>query len=265
MRDRSVRTTFDDVAEIYDEVRPGYPEQIIEDIIALSGIPEKGDILEIGCGTGQATHPFAARGYEIHCLDIGRNMVDIARQKFQNFKNVEIELASFEDWEPAGRKFDMVLSATAFHWIPSDIGFPKSVQILDDGGSLVLLSHLHPSPYTGFFERVQEIYQEIVPEWKDPRTGISSEEKVRLGEENINTTGLFEPVIKRTYDWTAEFDSVQYLKLLNTFSGHLALSEQTKARLFKAISDLINDEYGGVISRPYLTVLYIAKPKSITF
>src|SRR5215210_4042068 len=47
-----LRTTFDEAASLYDEVRPGYPEDLFDDIISLSGIPARGRILEIGCGTG---------------------------------------------------------------------------------------------------------------------------------------------------------------------------------------------------------------------
>ncbi len=66
----SRKTVFDQAARDYDEVRPGYPQELIEDIISISAIPEDGRILEIGCGTGQATIPFAKRGYSMTCLDI---------------------------------------------------------------------------------------------------------------------------------------------------------------------------------------------------
>jgi ubiquinone/menaquinone biosynthesis C-methylase UbiE len=49
-----LRAIFDEAALLYDEVRPGYPEELFDDIVALSGIPSGGRILEIGCGTGQA-------------------------------------------------------------------------------------------------------------------------------------------------------------------------------------------------------------------
>lgn len=51
----SRRNTFDSVACRYDEIRPGYPDELIDDIECLSGIPDDGRILEIGCGTGHAT------------------------------------------------------------------------------------------------------------------------------------------------------------------------------------------------------------------
>src|SRR5919199_6293135 len=69
-----LRTSFDEVALLYDQVRPGYPERLFDDVVALSGIPPQGRILEIGCGTGQATLPFARRGYQIQCVELGASM-----------------------------------------------------------------------------------------------------------------------------------------------------------------------------------------------
>ena len=113
-RDRSVRTTFDEVAELYNEVRPGYPKEAIEDIISISGIPPDGKILEVGCGTGQATIMFAERGYYIDCVEMGKNMVRIAAKSLSGYPKVSIENNSFEEWNVRPNLYDIVLSATAF-------------------------------------------------------------------------------------------------------------------------------------------------------
>ena len=63
--DRSKRVAFEEVADLYQEVRPGYPEELVEDILSLSGIASDGRILEIGCGPGNATVAFARRGYRV--------------------------------------------------------------------------------------------------------------------------------------------------------------------------------------------------------
>ncbi|MBA3794479.1 MAG: methyltransferase domain-containing protein, partial [Rubrobacter sp.] len=79
-RDR-LRSTFDGAAPLYDEVRPGYPEALFDDVASLSVIPSRGRILEIGCGTGQATVPLARRGYEILCVELGENLAAVARRR----------------------------------------------------------------------------------------------------------------------------------------------------------------------------------------
>src|ERR671938_966571 len=93
-----LRATFDEVALLYDRARPGYPEALFDDVVALSGIPPGGRILEIGCGTGQATVPLARRGYRILCVELGENLAAAARRKLATFPQVEVRTAAFEDW-----------------------------------------------------------------------------------------------------------------------------------------------------------------------
>jgi SAM-dependent methyltransferase len=257
----SLRTIFDQVALDYDEVRPGYPAELIEDVISISGIPKDGRILEVGCGTGQATIPFAKRGYSMTCLDIGKELADLAAQKCRQYPKVHIQTVSFEDWEPEENAFDLFISATAFHWIPPEVGYPKAAKILKDSGYIAIFSNLHPTSYTGFFQAVQKVYQEVVPEWKKPGNGPSTEEGIRTTEAYINETGLFEPVLVKGYLWTKDYNTEEYLKLLNTYSDHRNLEESRRTRLFRGIGELIEKEYGGTITRPYLAVLYIARKR----
>lgn len=243
-------------------MRPGYPEKLIEDVISISGIPQCGRILEVGCGTGQATISFAKRGYSMLCLDIGKELVALARENCRQYPNVQIRNVSFEDWNPNGNLFDLVISATAFHWIPPEIGYTKAAQVLKDTGYIAMFWNLHPTPYTGFFQEVQKVYRSIAPEWKNPSDGSSTGDEIRLREDYINGTGLFEKALVKQYPWSKRLDKVQYLKLLNTFSGHRNLEKERRAKLFAGISALIEEEFGGTITRPYLSVLYLAKKKA---
>ena len=255
----SRKIVFDQTAKDYDEVRPGYPNKLIEDIISISCIPEDGRILEIGCGTGQATIPFAKRGYSMTCLDIGKNMVALCKNKCQKYTPVHVYPISFEEWKPEMNSFDIVISATAFHWISPEIGYRKATQILKDSGYIAIFSNLHPTPYTGFFQAVQKVYRNVIPEWRDPCNGPPTENKIKSTVNYINKTGLFEKVLVKRYSWTEEYKTDQYIKLLNTYSDHRCLDEKRRLALFSGIKTLIENEYDGVITRPYLTVLYIAK------
>lgn len=259
--ERVTRTIFDQAALDYDEVRPGYPEELIEDVISISAIPKDGRILEIGCGTGQATIPFAKRGYSMTCLEIGKELAALAAQKCRQYPKVHIHTISFEDWQPEENAFDLVISATAFHWIPPEIGYPKAAKVLKNSGYIAVFWNLHPTPYMGFFREVQKVYRKVIPGWKDPSKGPSVEKKIKVMEDYINGTGLFGKVSVKTYPWTKEYNTQEYLKLLNTYSDHRNLEEAKRARLFRGILELIENKYGGTITRPYLTVLYIAKKR----
>jgi SAM-dependent methyltransferase len=252
------RLTFNQAALDYEAVRPTYPDELIEDILKVSAMPENGRILEIGCGTGQASLPFARRGHPMTCLDIGPELLSLAAQKCQAYPQVRFVCTAFEDWQPGEDKFDLLLSATAFHWIPPQIGYPKAASLLKNTGYIALFWNYHPRPYTGFFVEVQDIYRQVVPEWGDPNSGPSLEEDIRLTETEIDQTGLFEPVLVKRYPWKKDYPTEVYLRLLNTHSDHRMLEESQKRGLFSEIGALINERYGGKITRLYLTVLYIA-------
>lgn len=254
-----LRETFNSAAEDYDAIRPGYPDQLFEDVISLSGIPEAGHALEVGCGTGQATLPFARRGYKILCLDIGAKMLAVARKKLSAFPKVEFQNVSFEEWPLVDGGFDLVFSATAFHWVPREIGYAKAARALKPGGALAVFTNRPPRPFTGFAADVQAVYRQIVPEWKEFADQPSVEGEVRETSEYIQSTGLYAGVTVRTYPWLRAYSTREYLQLLNTYSDHIRLEESRRKALYQSIAGLIERRYSGKVERPYLTVLYVAK------
>jgi 16S rRNA A1518/A1519 N6-dimethyltransferase RsmA/KsgA/DIM1 with predicted DNA glycosylase/AP lyase activity len=112
---RRLRSTFEEVPELYDRARPGYPAQLFDDLIQLGDVPGGGRLLEIGPGTGQATLELAKRGYAVVGIELGQSLAAVARRKLAGFSKVEIIDADFEHWEPAAADFDAVVAFTAFH------------------------------------------------------------------------------------------------------------------------------------------------------
>ncbi len=137
------RATFDQVARLYDEVRPGYPEELFDDLVSLSRIAPGGRVIEIGCGTGQATLPLARRGYRIVAVELGGWLAEIARSKLASYPNAEVVVSSFEDWPLEPEAFDLAVAATSFHWIDPSVGYPKVASALRPGGHLALISTAH--------------------------------------------------------------------------------------------------------------------------
>lgn len=252
--------TFDEAAHLYDEVRPGYPEQLYEDILSFSTGP-KAEILEIGCGTGQATLPLARRGYRILCLDPGENLVSIAMKRCQSFPDVRFQTTTFEDWQPQNQSFDLIVSATAFHWVDPEIGYKKAAEVLRPQGYVALFWNLHPEPYTGFFSCVQEVYHRVVPQWGVTDQRPSTKERLEAIKTQIRRSGYFQEPILKQYTWSTRFTTEQYIRLLNTYSDHRSLEESIRKELLRQIAELIEREYSGYVSRPYLTALFLAKKK----
>jgi SAM-dependent methyltransferase len=260
-----LRTTFDEAASLYDEVRPGYPEDLFDDVVSLSGIRPAGRILEIGCGTGQATVPFAHRGYRIRCIELGGNMATVARRNLEEYPQAEVYVGAFEDWPLQEEAFDLAVSATAFHWLDPAVAYPKVARSLREGGSLALFwnVHVHSDASEEFFEAVQRIYERETPEIVGPEDhkGVPRPHEVPDRTEEIEDSGMFGGIATRRYRWDETYDTGGYLRVLSTYSEHRSLSEDARGRLFRGIADLADTKFGGSIVKGYLTTLYVARKR----
>ena len=254
----SLRGTFDEVAGVYDEVRPAYPEPLVEDLIRLSGIPAGGTILEVGCGTGQATLPFARRGYPMLCLELGPNLAALAAEHCRPYPNVIVENVSFEEWPLRRGQFDLVLSAAAFDWIPPDVGYPKAAAALKGGGSLALLWNDHWGGDSPFFEAARELRREMAMPTIDPANDRSLDARLREQESAIEALGLFGPVTVRRYPWSTAYTAERYAKLLSTYSMVRGLQPETRRDFLARIQELV-ERFGGVVETRYLAVLGLTK------
>src|SRR5258708_4832991 len=259
-----LRTTFDQDALLYDQARPGYPEALFDDIVTLSGIPPHGRVLEIGCGTGQATLPMASRGYHMLCLELGANLATLARRNLAGYPLVSIQTGAFEAWRLEEEAFDLALSATAFHWIDPAISYQKTAQALKPSGAMALFWHVHVQSEAsqGFFEEVEQIYQREVPEQVEKYRLLPwPDEVAEPVKAEIEQTTLFGEVTVRRYGWNVTYDAASYLRLLDTYSNHRVLDKQRHNRLFRDIADLINKRYHCSFTQGYLAVLYVAHRK----
>jgi SAM-dependent methyltransferase len=271
------KRSFDAAARQYDKFRPGYPEPLFDDLAELSGIPKDGRILEIGPGTGQATLPLARRGFSILGLELGASMARVCRSNTHEFPNVEILNVAFEDWtgDTSSRKtgtvpsqgpvrlpgtvpcfpgsYDMVLSATAFHWIPYKVAYPRCARALKPRGSLALLWNFVDIPDNRFYSDLQAIYRRIVPRM---RLSLPPELRIERQRKKIINSGLFGPVTILRYPWQSEYTSDRYIGLLKTMSDHAILAPKVRRDVFRAIRKLIED-YGGSFIRPVVAVLFL--------
>lgn len=83
MEHRQLARSFDDVADLYNRVRPTYPANLFDDLVALARLPPAARVVEVGCGTGQAALPLAERGFRVTCIEIGDALATVARRKLK--------------------------------------------------------------------------------------------------------------------------------------------------------------------------------------
>jgi SAM-dependent methyltransferase len=254
-----LRVTFDEDAERYDRARPGYPPAVFDDLAALTGIGPGSRVLEIGCGTGQATVALAERGYEIVAVELGAGLAAVARRNLARFPKVEVVTAPFESWPLPPEPFDLVISATAFHWIDPAVRVVKSAQALRPGGTLATIATYHVAGGSlQFFADAQDCYERWDPA-TPPGLRLEPAESIHQEGEEIVRSGLFESpqFCRHLADLTYTRES--YIDVLLTYSGHRALPPEAQAGLLGCIGGLIDDRYGGQVVKRYLSELRTAR------
>ena len=256
------RTTFDSVAQLYDCARPPYPDALFDDIESYAQLHENARILEVGCGTGQATMPMARRGYAIDGVELGAQMATIACDKLSAFPKANILCADFETVSLPRETYDLLLSATAFHWINPSTRFQKARDLLVPGGALALFWH-RPTltdlsrPY---LETLQRVYKRVAPELARDFSPPPYPDYVRTEyDELIIASGLFGDLAIQKHYVAMEYSAAAYIDLLATFSDNRSLEARTREQLLAGIEAAINSKFGGKIIRETVALLYLAR------
>jgi SAM-dependent methyltransferase len=218
-----LRATFTEDADRYDRCRPGYPARLFDDLAALVPIRPGCRVLEIGCGTGQATLPLARLGCAITAVELGAELAAVARRKLAGFDGVRVVVGAFEGWSLPPRPFDLVLAATSFHWLDPAVRMTKAADALAPGGALAVISTRHVAGGTeAFFVDVQRCYERFDPA-TPPGLRLPTADDVPCDSSEFERSGRFGAVEFRRYEWNHDYTAAEYLDLLSTYSGHGAL------------------------------------------
>jgi SAM-dependent methyltransferase len=257
---RDLGRVFNEVAELYDRVRPAYPGELFADLAAVTGVGERSSVLEVGCGTGQATGSLAALGCSVTAVEPGADMAALARQRLAAFRSVAIEMSTFEEWNDRGRRFDVLVAAAAWHWVDPSIGWRRAHEVLHPGGWMALLGNVvvrrpgEPEVYAETAD-LHERFSPGNPGWGHPPT----EDEVRTTDEGWGLVddpgGLFGPTIVRWYPAVQWFDADGFADLLRSTSLYRRLGRDVREPLLDAIAERIRTRMGNRVSRRYLSVL----------
>jgi SAM-dependent methyltransferase len=249
-----LRARFDAGADGYDAARPVAPPEVFDDLVEQARLASGARVLEIGCGTGQATLPLAERGFSILAVELGANLAEVARRKLAAYPDVEIVTSSFEDWDPDGELFEAVISFNAFHWLDPDLRFAKSAAVLRPGGSL------------GVFGSGFVVHDGADPTWlalfADEAVTVGFEPRqlddVRDRSDEFTAGGHFSSATRKTYLGDLTYDAEDYIALVGTMSAYRALEDDVREELFERMRRQI-EEGGGSVTPTRLDVLYIAR------
>jgi SAM-dependent methyltransferase len=224
----------------------------VERIIAAS--PGR-EVLDVGCGTGIAARQFQAAGCRVLGVDPDARMAEIARQG-----GLEVEVAKFEDWDPAGRAFDAVIAAQAWHWVNPVAGAAKAAQALRADGRLAMFWHVFQAP-PDMSEAFAAVYRQV-------QTGLPFDPGARpaldiyltmcgTAADGLRQTGAFGDSEQWRFGWDRPYTRGEWLELVPTFGGHSQIPPDRLRELLAGIGAAI-DAAGGSFTMHYTTLAVTA-------
>ncbi|WP_076833404.1 class I SAM-dependent methyltransferase [Frankia sp. CcI49] len=262
---RRVAESFGADAERYDRTRPHYPDALVERIVAASpgrdvadvvDVVDVLDILDVGCGTGIEARQFQAAGCRVLGVEPDPRMARFARRR-----GTDVEVATFEDWDPAGREFDAVVAGTAWHWVDPVAGAAKAARVLRPGGLLAPFHHVFQYP-PEILDVLGAAYRQAAPDMPvnlDPlRQALDAYQALftKIADGIRRSGGFGEPEQWR-FDWERTYTRDQWLDQLPTHGGLTLLPPDGLAAVLASIGTAI-DAMGGSLTMSYATVAVVA-------
>lgn len=243
---KGLEWTFNTEAEKYEKMRPGYVSELYEDIYNYIPIDKSSNVVEIGIGGGQATLPILKTGCTLTAVEYGENLAELCRHKFNEFSSFSVETTKFENFICDNNLCDLIYSASAFHWIPEDVGYKKVYKMLKSGGVFARFAN-HPYKDKGreeIHEALQRIYAKYMPGSLASNEYSIDDAKKRA---EIALKYGFIDVSYKLYHRTRTFTAKEYISLLGTYSDHIAIEENIRNKFFSEIEEAI-DNLGGQIT-----------------
>ena len=269
--ERHNRVVFNEITENYEKVRWGWIPEIFEDIVKYSSPSTGKNALEIGAGTGKATEHILEAGYNVLAVEMSENMSDFLKQKFNETQDLKVLTSTFEDAELEDSVYDLIYAASAFHWVDADIGCPKVFRLLKDKGVFALIRGNGERVREGkLYDAVNIVYDKYYyshyEKWDREKSiaDMTVEDYLKPSEieRGFRFKGMeeygFTDVTMKIYKTRKQHTADEHIKLLDTFSDHIALPEENRKALYDGVAEAINKN-GGIQEITYDYQLYMGR------
>ncbi|MDE7242676.1 MAG: class I SAM-dependent methyltransferase [Oscillospiraceae bacterium] len=248
---KGLEWTFDTVASAYEKFRPGYIDELYKMIFDYTALNKSCRAVEVGIGGGQATLPFLKSGCNLTAVEYGEQFSKLCQEKFRKYPNFSVITGKFEDVNFLDDTYDLVYSASAFHWVPESIGYAKVFSMLKRGGVFARFAN-HPyraKDNLPLSKEMDRIYSEYYYKFynKKQETPAEYNEEQAIQRAKIAEKYGFIDIKYALFYRTRTFSASEYCILLGTYSDHIAIEESIRKEFFSKIEDAINN-YGGSIT-----------------
>jgi SAM-dependent methyltransferase len=191
---------------------------------------------------GIAARQLQAAGCRVLGVEPDPRMAEVARRY-----GVPAEVAAFENWDPAGRTFDTVVAAQAWHWIDPAAGAAQAARVLRPGGRLAVFWNVFQPP-PALAEAFGEVYERILPGapnlyGRSTPMLTGYEPMFTAAADGIRASGAFTEPQQWRDEWQHPYTRTEWLDQVPTHGGFALLPPQQREDLLTGIAAAIGDGF----------------------
>lgn len=254
--DAITRSVFDLAASEYDAARPSYPAALYNELEHRTGRLAGQVVLDCGAGTGIASRQLATRGASVISLDIGEQMLRMAKARSPRSACV---LADGNRMPAVARSADVVTFAQSWHWFDQRIAAAEVARVLNPGGYWAAWWNRAKAEGEPWFEEYEQLvlascpgYQWLhagddllVPDWTDA---------------HVTAQARMEPAETIVVRWTRQVSAADWITDNRSKSYFIDLEPSFRESVLDSIAAIIAAQFpDGQMMVPYVTVLVLAR------
>ncbi len=247
-----LRKVFDTIPEQFDRYRPRYSAELFAELIQYAKIGPGKSVLELGPGTGQATEPILNTGCDYHAIELGENLCAMMRRKYSQRPNFSIVNGDFITHDFGKQQFDMIYSAATIQWIPEEIAFSKTFDLLRPGGTLAMMLTRgdYRTPNEALYQKIQQVYSEsFKPDLPYMHGSFRYANAPDYGYVDFE---------KREFYGRRELTADEYVSFCGTHCDHIVIPEPYKTKFFAGLRQAVLEAGNKVVFNDTF-VLYLTK------
>ncbi|MCC7367772.1 MAG: class I SAM-dependent methyltransferase [Chloroflexi bacterium] len=247
----------------YDRARPDYPSRVYEILTARCGLRPGAATLEIGPGSGLATRRLLALGADpLVAVEPDERLAGyLSEQLRSEGRSIVLHVAAFEEAALDESSFDLIVSATAFHWLNQPVALAKAGRLLRSGGWLANWWNVFGDSFgvDAFHEATKHVMEPLgrPAANADGRLPFPLDAEARLAD--LRAAGLFDEIDHEIMPWPARFTPSQIRALYSTFPNVSGLPEPRRSEVLAALGAIAEREFGGLVERTFYTSIYTAR------
>jgi SAM-dependent methyltransferase len=259
-REEARRVSFDARADEYRRARPPYPVALYDILVDRCGLGAGTKVLEIGPGTGQATAELLARGAVVTAVEPGQQLASLLVAD-HGCDRLAVHRGRIESMSLPEGEFDVVASATAFHWVDAPATLPRLARSLRPDGWLALWwtefgDQTRPTPFRdGIAELYARAFRHDLPRLRGGPLNVDS------WCDEISQGGHFTRPEVTPLRWDHQLTVDGARRLFGSFPNVNELDPARREAHLEAIAELVRQQ-GGVVADPYVTVLYLSRVRT---